>query len=38
MVFDADGSNETYHHLELDDYRLAQTKYINSIWKSQLNY
>lgn len=38
FVFDSDGTNETHHHLELDDFRLAQTKYINSIWRNQLNY
>lgn len=38
LVVDADGSNKTRTHLKLDDYRLAQTRYINNIWKSQLNY
>lgn len=38
IVFDADGGNNTETHTELDNYRLAQTQYINSIWQSQLNY
>ncbi|CAN8102093.1 unnamed protein product [Discula destructiva] len=38
LVVDADGTNGTMTHIEIDDYRLAGTRYINSIWKSQLNY
>ncbi|GKU09056.1 unnamed protein product [Fusarium langsethiae] len=38
MVFVADGKEGSGPHLELDNYRLAQTKYINTLWKSQLNY
>ncbi|KAJ1541239.1 hypothetical protein HK405_010785, partial [Cladochytrium tenue] len=38
FVFDADGNPETRSHLELDNYRLNQTKYINTLWATQLNY
>lgn len=38
FVFHADGKQETKSYVELDDYRLAQTLYIQSIFQSQLNY
>lgn len=38
FVVDADGTNSSKTHTEIDDYRLAGTRYINGIWKSQLNY
>ncbi|KAH8658301.1 Alpha/Beta hydrolase protein [Xylariales sp. PMI_506] len=37
-VFAADGTNDTMPFVELDNYRLAQTRYINTLWSTQLNY
>jgi hypothetical protein len=34
---DGDGTNAT-SYVELDDFRLAQTTYINTLWQTQLNY
>ncbi|KAJ4385619.1 hypothetical protein N0V93_010048 [Gnomoniopsis smithogilvyi] len=38
FVVNADGTNSSVAYSEFDDYRLEGTKYINSIWHSQLNY
>jgi hypothetical protein len=38
FVFDTDGTSNVKSYVELDDYRLAQTRYLNSVMESQMYY
>lgn len=38
FVFNSDGTPSAGPFLELDDYRLAQTRYLNAVMKSQMHY
>jgi hypothetical protein len=38
FVFKTDGTASAKSYVELDDYRLAQTRYLNSVMISQMDY
>lgn len=38
FVFNTDGTASANSSVELDDYRLAQTRYLNSVMISQMKY